>query len=691
MTNPLKDGGALPAFDQIEIAHIEPAIREIIEENRQAVEKLLQVGPPYRWETLAQPLEDMGDRLNNAWSVVSHLNAVMNSDTLRDAYKSVLAQLTAYATEMGQNKALYDAWKQLQADTDQASLSQAQRKTIENTLRDFHLSGVDLPDDKKARYSELSQRLSELSSLFSDNVLDATHGWKKHVTDLAELSGLPETALGSARQAAEAEGLDGYLFTLDFPSYQPVMSYCDNRALRQEMYTAFLTRASDQGPNAGQWDNSPVMTEILALRCELAKLLGFINYAERSLATKMAGNVAEVVDFLVELAEKSKPVAQEEYEELKQFALETDGLEPLESWDIGYYGEKLRVHRYDISQEALRPYFPAEKVINGMFDVVQRLFGIRIAEQKHVSLWHPDALYYRIYRGEDEIASFYLDLYARAKKRGGAWMADCRVRRRLNDGSLQKPVAFLTCNFTPPVGSLPALLTHNEVTTLFHEFGHGLHHMLTQVEVADVSGINGVAWDAVELPSQFMENWCWQPEAIELISAHYETGEPLPAEMLDKMLAAKNFQAGLMMVRQLEFSLFDFRLHAEYSEENELSPQAMLEDVRQKVSVITPPAFTRFAQSFSHIFAGGYAAGYYSYKWAEVLAADAFSKFEEQGIFDAQTGREFLQCILEKGGSEEPMELFVAFRGVSLASKPCCVTAASPITDPLAIMHIRQH
>ena len=505
--------------------------------------------------------------------------------------------------------------------------------------------------------------MSELTSKFSENVLDATQAFKKVVANVDELKGLPESALAAAKQAAQAKDLEGFLFNLEFPSYLPVMTYCENAELRREMYEAFCTRASDQGPNAGEWDNSALIDEILALRFEIANLLGFPQYANRSLATKMAESVEQVIQFLNDLAEQSLPAAQKEFAELKAFAKEK-GKDELDAWDVPYYSELLQQERYSISQEELRPYFPVEKVIAGMFTIVHRLFGISFQKVEGVDLWHDDASYYDVFDSNDQkIAGFFIDLYARENKRGGAWMDECRVRRRTEEGAIQLPVAYLTCNFNGPVGDKPALLTHDEVTTLFHEFGHGLHHMLTKVEYADVSGINGVAWDAVELPSQFLENWCWEKEAISLFSGHYESGDPLPDEMLDKMLAAKNFQSAMMMVRQLEFALFDMRIHAEYDPENGLDVQKVLDDVRDKVAVNMPPAFNRFQHSFGHIFAGGYAAGYYSYKWAEVLSADAFSSFEEEGIFNIETGQRFKQAILEKGGSQEPMELFVEFRG----------------------------
>ncbi|AZT82129.1 oligopeptidase A [Marinobacter sp. NP-4(2019)] len=662
MNNPLLTDDLLPKFDHVRTEHMETAIDQILSENRMKIAELAQQEDP-TWDTLAQPMQAMEDKLSNAWSVISHLNGVMNNDDLRKVYKNCLEKLTEYSTELSQNEALCNAYKKLAARDDFNDLSEAQRKSIDNTLRDFHLGGVDLPADKKKQYADLSRELAELSNRFSDNVLDATQHWYKHITEIDQLAGLPESAIEGAKQAAKQKELDGYVITLDFPSFFPVMTYCDNRDLRREVYEAFVTRASDMGPDAGTWDNTPVMAEILKRRHALAQLLGFDNYAERSLATKMARNTDEVLDFLNQLAAKSKPVAEKEFEELTAFARDSHGVDELEAWDVGYYSEKLRQQRYDISPETLRPWFPVNKVVPGLFAVAEKLFDVQIEAKPEVETWHEDATAYCISRNGEPVAWFYLDLYARQGKRGGAWMADCRVRWRNQRGHLQLPVAFLTCNFTPPVNGKPSLLTHDEVTTLFHEFGHGLHHMLTQVDVIDVSGINGVAWDAVELPSQFLENWCWNPESLALIASHHETGEPLPEDLLQKLLAAKNFQSGMAMVRQLEFSLFDFRLHAEFTGEAPTNPLDMHRKVREEIAVVRAPEFNRFPNSFSHIFAGGYAAGYYSYKWAEVLAADAFSLFEERGIFDPETGKSFLHNILEKGGSREPMELFKAFRG----------------------------
>ena len=662
MSNPLLEMDALPAFSRITPELIETAIDQLLSENREKVQHLLDSGQQHDWKNLIEPLELIDDRLSRAWSPVSHMNSVVNSEELRQAYNACLPKLSDYATEMGQNSALCDAYKAVAAKRE--DLDEAQNKLLDNALLDFHLSGVDLPPDKKQRYKEISQSLSQLTTKFEENLLDATNAWSKLVTDESELAGLPDSAMALAAQTArQRDHQEGWLLTLEFPSYLPVMTYADNRELRHEVYQAFSTRASDQGPHAGEWDNSEVMEQILALRHEQAQLLGFANYAERSLARKMARSTEEVMQFLVDLAERSRPQAQRELNELKAFAKEQHGMQELEAWDIGYYAEKLRQERYDISQEDLKPYFPETRVIPGMFAVVERLYGISIKQVEGVDTWHPDVLFYEIRDHDNRLrGQFYLDLYARPKKRGGAWMDDC-ASRFFTDSVEQIPVAYLTCNFTPPVDGKPSLLTHDEVETLFHEFGHGLHHLLTRIDYPAVAGISGVAWDAVELPSQFMENWCWEREALDLISGHVETGEPIPDELYQRMRKAKNFQSAMMMVRQLEFSLFDFRIHLEYEPEKGGRIYELLDEVREQVAVIRPPAWNRFPHGFSHIFAGGYAAGYYSYKWAEVLSADAFSLFEERGIFDAEAGRAFLHEILEQGGSKEAMELFVAFRG----------------------------
>lgn len=668
MSNPLlsfvesQDG--LPPFSQIKPEHVQPAVEQAIADCRAQVEKVLAGGEKPTWDTICEPLTETDDRLSRLWSPVSHLNSVQNSEELREAYEACLPLLSEYGTWVGQHKGLYQAYKAIKASDEFASLNTAQQKSITESLKDFELSGIGLPANEQKRYGEISKRLSELGSKFSNNVLDATMGWTKHITKEAELAGMPESAMAAAKANAEAKELDGWLLTLEMPSYIPVMTYCDNQALRQEMYEAFVTRASDRGPNAGKWDNTEVMAEELKLRHEIARLLGFSSYAEKSLATKMAETPAQVLEFLNNLATKAKPQGEREVEELRQFAEQECGVTELNLWDIAYYSEKQKQKLFQISDEELRPYFPESKAVSGLFEVLNRVFGMTVTEKTGVDVWHESVRFFEITDSQGQLrGSFYLDLYAREHKRGGAWMDECRVRRTLADGSTQSPVAYLTCNFNKPVGDKPALFTHDEVVTLFHEFGHGIHHMLTQVEVAAVSGINGVPWDAVELPSQFLENWCWEEEALSFISGHYQTGEPLPKEMLDKMLAAKNFQSAMFILRQLEFGLFDFTLHSQYDPEIGAKVLETLADVKSKVAVLPSLEWNRFSHAFSHIFAGGYSAGYYSYLWAELLSSDAYSRFEEEGIFNKETGQSFLNNILEMGGSEEPMELFKRFRG----------------------------
>lgn len=664
--NPLFDVEQLPPFSKIQADHVEPAIDQLLSDARTALSKQLSGLEKPSWATLVEPIESRDDQLNKAWSPVSHLHAVCNNDELRTAYSAGVAKLTEYGTELGQNKDLFNAYQALASSPEFASLNCAQQRSVNDAIRNFKLAGVDLAEDKQDQYGEIKTRLSELSTAFSNNVMDATQGWYKHIKESAELAGLPQSQLDSAGQQAKGKSLEGYIVTLDIPSYFAVMQYADNRALREEIYRAYVSRASASSfcleGAQGPWDNSPLIEEILSLRHQLAQLLGFNNYAERSIATKMASTTEEVVNFLSELANKTRPVAEQDLAELKAFANANGLQDELQAWDLAYYGEKLKQEQYSVSQEELRQYFPAAKVQQGLFTIVNKLYGIDVIAEEDFDSWHEDVELYRVEKDGEVIARFYFDIYARENKRGGAWMDECRVRR-INNGKLQLPVAYLVCNFTAPIGDKPSLLTHDEVTTLFHEFGHGLHHMLTKVDVAAVSGINGVPWDAVELPSQFMENWCWQGEALAIISSHHETAEPLPDDLLNKLLAAKNFQAGMQMLRQIEFSLFDFLLHQDYNAENPEDPQKVLDRIRKKIAVVTPPAFNKFQNGFSHIFSGGYAAGYYSYKWAEVLSADAFSKFEEEGIFNQHTGQSFLENILEKGGSEDIAELYQMFRG----------------------------
>ena len=658
--NPLLADLELPPFSRIGAEHVLGAVQTLLARGRGRVAEVLDAAEEPTWESVVQPMGEIDDRINRAWSPVAHLNAVADNPRLREAHNAALPLLSEYATEMGQNDGLYHSYRRI-AET--KGLNPSQKKVLANAMRDFRLAGVDLAPGKKARFKELSKRLAELQSTFSENVLDATQGWKKHIRDVEQLGGLPASALALAADTAEREGVDGWMLTLEFPSYHPVMSYADDESLRRELYEAYSTRASDQGPNAHTWDNSEVIEEIMRLRHERAQLLGLANYAELSLARKMAPGTPQVMAFLRDLARRARPLAEKELRELEVFAGKQLGGKSLQAWDIPYYSEKLRKAKHDISQEELRPYFPVTRVLDGMFQVAHQLYGLDIESVEGIDTWHPDVLFFHIRDADGELRGrFYLDLYARPHKRGGAWMDECRVRMRTS-GGVQTPVAYLTCNFTPPVGDQPSQLTHDEVTTLFHEFGHGLHHLLTRVDYPSISGINGVAWDAVELPSQFLENWCWEEQALDVISGHVETGQSLPAELFARLKDARNFQSGMQMLRQIEFALFDFRLHLEYDPERGANVNGLLDAVRADVAVLIPPKFNRFAHAFSHIFGGGYAAGYYSYKWAEVLSSDAYSKFEENGIFDPKTGKEFLHCILEKGGSRDAMTLFVDFRG----------------------------
>ena len=656
MNNPLLADAPLPAFSAIEARHAEPAIRQLLEENRRRLEGLLASGAA-GWEGLVAPLERMHHRLARAWSPIGHLNGVMNGDDLRAAYNACLPLLTSYHTELAQDERLCAAYQQV-LDREGAALAPPQRKLVENALRDFRLAGVSLPVERKQRFREVMERLATVQARFDENVLDATNAWSRHVSDESELEGLPSIARERARRSAEATGQPGWLLALDAPTYQAVMTHAASPALRREFYEAWVARASDRGPHAGRWDNGPLMEEILALRHEAAGLVGFANFAEFSLATKMARDPQEVLGFLARLARVSRPAAEREFGELETFAGHS-----LEAWDVAYWSERLKRERLQVSEEALRPYFPLPRVLAGLFAVVTRLFGVRVVARAGVEVYHPDVRYFEILdRDGTPRGGFFLDPYARPKKRGGAWMDECVGRIRIADAGA-RPVAYLVCNFTPPVGGQPSLLTHHDVLTLFHEFGHGLHHMLTRVDYPSVAGINGVPWDAVELPSQFMENFAWRDEVLPLISAHVESGEPLPRDALARLQNSRTFHAGLQTVRQLEFALFDFRLHADYAPASGGRIAETLAQVRAEVAVVRPPEFNRFPHSFQHVFSGGYAAGYYSYKWAEVLSADAFSAFEECGVFHAPTARRFLHAILERGGSRDAMEAFVEFRG----------------------------
>jgi len=661
MNHPLPAAAELPRYSAIDPASIEADLDRLLADNRAAIDALLAEPGPATWERLCAPLEELEDELERFWAPIGHLNSVSNAEPLRQAYNACLPKLSAYRTWLGQHRALYEAYQAVAEADPAVDAVPGRRRALDNALRDFILAGVALEPAGRARFAELSQRLATLSAGFSDNLLDATDAWSLTVNE-ERLAGLPESTRSAARRNAEAAGESGYRLVLDGPTYLAVMAHGRDRNLREAIYTAWQTRASDQGPQAGSWDNTGVMHEILDCRRELAALLGFDNYAELSLATKMAPDTASVVSFLEDLANRARPVAEGEWDALCAFARERDGREQLAAWDVPYYSEQLRQARHAISQEDLRPYLPLPRVLDTLFGLCGDLFGIEFSPCEHFDSYHPDLALYAIHRDGELLAHCYLDLYARSGKRGGAWMGDCRVRREGAHG-LQRPVAWLVCNFSPPADGRPSLLTHDELTTLFHEFGHGLHHLLTRQTVAAVSGINGVEWDAVELPSQFLENWCWEADFLARLGAHVDSGDPIPPVLVERLLAARRFQAAMQTVRQLEFALFDFRLHLSWQDAAATPVQAVLDAVRREVAVLQPPAWNRFQHGFAHIFAGGYAAGYYSYKWAEVLSADAFSRFEEEGIFNAETGRAFLREVLEMGGSRDAMATFRAFRG----------------------------
>ena len=660
MSNPLLIPSALPDFDAVKVEHISPALDQLLASAVQLLQTITEQ-TVCSWDTVAAPLENALDDINNAWSVVSHLNSVANTPELRAAYEENQQKITDFYTKLGQNRTLYQAYEAIRDEESFTQLSKPQQKAVENSIRSFVLSGVALDDKPRARYAECQQRLSQLSTQFSNNVLDATQGWTLHITDKNSLDGAPHFILNDAADRAKQKNLEGYILTLDLPVYFTVISQVKSSSVRKTMYEAYVTRASHEGPNAGQWNNDSLLEEIMALRQESARLVGFNNYTEYSLAPKMADSSEQVLTFLNDLAKRAKPQAEHELAELHDFAKKEYGVDDVNAWDVPFYSEQLKLKQYSVSQELLRPYFPTDRVLKGLFSLVEKLFSINVKEQK-TSVWHSAVRFFDIYGEGKKIASFYMDLYAREGKRGGAWMADCRVRTQKPNGE-QLPVAFLVCNFSAPAEGKKAQLTHSEVTTLFHEFGHGIHHMLTEVNTASVSGINGVAWDAVELPSQFMENFCWQEEVLDFISGHVETGEALPDDLLNNMLAAKNFQTAMMTLRQIEFSIFDLRLHSEYENGGVDSVQKLLDEVRKSISVWIPPSYNKFQNSFSHIFAGGYAAGYYSYKWAELLSADAFSLFEEQGLLNSNIGEQFRSEILSRGGSEDAAILFKRFRG----------------------------
>ena len=662
--NPLLDFSGLPRFAEIKNEHITPAVDELLARNRSLTGKLLSDTTPPTWDNFVQPFEDANEQLSRAWGQVGHLNMVMNSPELREVYNANLPKVTQYYAELSQNLALFQKYKAIRNSDGYATLNAAQKKVIENELRDFRLGGAELPEEQKARFMAIQEALSELTSKFSDNLLDATNAYTCVVEDEQDISGIHADERQVAAEAAQEAGKSGWLFTLKAPSYGPLMQYADNRELRERMYRAYTTRASELLSENFKidWNNTPLMTEILKLRAEEARMLGFGNYAEFSLASKMADTPQQVGEFLLELAHRARPFAEQDLQELREFAAQQLGMNDLQAWDVAYAGEKLRQQRYAFSEQEVKQYFPEDAVLAGLFGLVETLFGLSIV-QSNAPVWHETVRFFDIRDNKGLlVGQFYLDLYARASKRGGAWMDDAITRRRTAKG-IQTPVAYLNCNFASPLGGKPAQFTHDEVITLFHEFGHGLHHLLTEVEELGVSGISGVEWDAVELPSQFMENFCWEWDVLQGMTRHAETGAKLPRDLFDKMIAAKNFQSGLQMLRQIEFSLFDLRLHSDYDANGKQTVQQLLDEVRKEVAVLIPPAFNRFQNSFSHIFAGGYAAGYYSYKWAEVLSADAYSLFEDNGILDAATGEHFRREILAVGGSRDAMESFKAFRG----------------------------
>ena len=658
--NPLLDFSGLPRFADFKPEHVTPAVDTLLKENRALIERLSSADVPASWREFVEPLEGANERLDRAWGQVGHLNAVMNSPELREAYNANLPKVTQYYTEISQHQGLFEKFRALAASREFEALTRAQRTIIENELRDFRLGGAELPAESKARFMAIRERLSQLSSRFSDNLLDATNAFAHYVTDEAELAGIPDDVRQAARESAQADGKPGWKFTLHAPSYLPVMQYADNRALRELMYRPYVTRAAEFGK--GEWDNTPLIAEIVTLRRELARLLGFDNYVEYSLEPKMAESPLQVLDFLDQLVSRAKPYAERDLGEVTEFARAELKLDRLEAWDLAYASEKLRVARYAFSDHEVKQYFPETTVLPGMFRLAETLYGLAITPAE-APKWHPDVRFFAIHdRDGALVGQFYIDLYARPSKRGGAWMDDAITRRRRN-GRLQTPVAYLNCNFSARVGGKPAQFTHDEVITLFHEFGHGLHHLLSRVDYLGVSGINGVEWDAVELPSQFMENFCWEWEVLAPMTRHAENGASIPRPLFDKMLAAKNFQSGLQTVRQLEFALFDLHLHYDFDPDAAKTALQLLDEVRSRVAVIFPPPYNRFPNNFSHIFAGGYAAGYYSYKWAEVLSADAYGLFEENGVLDPATGRRFWNEILGVGGSRPALESFVAFRG----------------------------
>lgn len=663
MNNPLLKPSDLPAFMSIKAHHVLPALEQVLSECRSSIAKLGDIPEP-SWQNFASIMEDLDEKISRVWSPVSHLNGVKDSEELRGAYQKGIALLTEYHSEVGQNKRLYRQYKALKSGSDFQELTQAQQKIIDNTLLDFRLSGAELDEQNKTRFTDLNLRLADLCNKFERNLLDSTQSWSLLIEDKEQLKGMPESGLELARQFAEQNEQDGWQLNLQIPSYLSVMQHVENTELRKQIYKAYVTRASELS-NEGKFDNTSLIEDILLCRTEQAQLLGYENFAELSLEKKMAKSSKTVLEFLSDLVHYAKPVAINELAELEQFALDEYQVTELNAWDLSFYSERLREQRYAFNDEQVKAYFPINQVLDGLFEITHQLFGINIESTNSMETWHNDVRCFNVMQVDSDelIGQLYADIYVRKNKRSGAWMDTCIHRRKKGD-KVQNPVAFLVCNFSPPIADAPALLTHNEVETLFHEFGHTLHHLLTQVNEMGVAGINGVAWDAVELPSQFLENWCWQEQGLKLIAKHYQTGDSIPEDLLQKMRAAKNFQSGMQTLRQVEFARFDLDLHANYdTQDKSTSVQSVLEQVRTEIAVLAPPDYNRFQNSFGHIFSGGYAAGYYSYKWAEVLSADAFSRFEEDGIFNSKAGLDFKQSILQRGGEIEANQMFIDFRG----------------------------
>lgn len=664
MSNPLRNSTDLPKFNEIRAEHVMPAVQAVLAENKQRISERLRSHERPNWENVAEFFADLDDAVDQVWSPVRHLNAVANNEQLRKAHAQCLPLIDKYYIELGQNHELYELWRALERQSDALELNSTQKKLIQDTLLEFRLTGIDLNERDRNTLLDLKQRLSILESKFEENILDATDGWSVLISDRKKLNGLPETNLIQASDIAKKNGEEGYRLGLDYPTYDAIMSYCENRDIRQEFYTAFSTRASDKGPQAGSWDNSAVLREILELRTEIARTLGMESYAHLSLTTKMADSPEDVIEFLNDLAEKVRKVADHQFYEVEQFATKELDIQRLESWDLRFVSRQLKEeqHRYD--EEKVKEYFPVTQVISGLFDLVSELFGVKIKEHPgQIPVWHEDVKVYDVFDKTGYLkAQFYLDLYSRPQKRGGAWMDECRGYR-IKNNKIRHPVAYITCNSSSATGDKPALFTHDDVVTLFHEFGHGLHHMLTKVPYAQLAGIKGVEWDAVELPSQFMENWCWNDQILKRISKHYKTNDSMPESIRRSLIGSRKFQAAMQLLRQIEFALFDMKIHMQNSQLSSADIQNTLDNIRHDIAVLSPPEFNRFQHSFSHIFAGGYAAGYYSYLWAEVLSADAFSKFEEEGVFNPGVGKSFQENILEKGGSDEAMNLFIRFRG----------------------------